>query len=512
MSSNSIQELANEQDNNNDKIPHTPIISIEDEILLYNKLSCTSKLELINSFKENVKLHDALCLSTRELTITTDIFMKYIKKKESTTFFDKFTNVEILTIECGYLICSNDVGKLSKLKRLTVSTYDNKIDITNFKELEYLSYDNFNEPNIMNFNNLVEIHSKCSICLQILCDLPKLKILDLGRCPALSYIDNLNELQEITINSSTTLNVIKNLPNLNTLTINGSQNLVCVSDLNNLHTLNLALSTQLKKVENLPNLRILNIGTGSKISHITRLPNLEQLTISKISLSLIIKDLPKLNSIKIDGTSTYTQIKISLTDLPELTRLEYNIKYAPQLVNTPKLEYLDCLNYNEEYNIKTLTTLRMTSTVIHEISELPELKTLICNESYSLQKISNLNKLENITCRNCCNLKILENIPKLVNIKCIDCKRLRKLENVNIEKVHIDETTNNAKLISCKYKNLGPIKGYSKKYANETCTICQENYIKGCRIKILPCGHYYHQACIKEWYPKHTCPMCRIII
>lgn len=48
------------------------------------------------------------------------------------------------------------------------------------------------------------------------------------------------------------------------------------------------------------------------------------------------------------------------------------------------------------------------------------------------------------------------------------------------------------------------------------CTICSDNFVNGCDVKILPCGHIFHKDCnangegIDKWLKKHwTCPNCR---
>lgn len=45
----------------------------------------------------------------------------------------------------------------------------------------------------------------------------------------------------------------------------------------------------------------------------------------------------------------------------------------------------------------------------------------------------------------------------------------------------------------------------------ESCSICLEKYRKGVVICGLPCGHHYHQTCIKLWLMRdhHCCPICR---
>lgn len=45
---------------------------------------------------------------------------------------------------------------------------------------------------------------------------------------------------------------------------------------------------------------------------------------------------------------------------------------------------------------------------------------------------------------------------------------------------------------------------------NKECTICYEEFEWHKYAKILPCGHFYHETCIKCWLEKgKTCPYCR---
>jgi len=44
---------------------------------------------------------------------------------------------------------------------------------------------------------------------------------------------------------------------------------------------------------------------------------------------------------------------------------------------------------------------------------------------------------------------------------------------------------------------------------NETCSVCCE-LLETDIVRILACGHYYHEKCIEQWfYIVNTCPECR---
>ena len=50
-----------------------------------------------------------------------------------------------------------------------------------------------------------------------------------------------------------------------------------------------------------------------------------------------------------------------------------------------------------------------------------------------------------------------------------------------------------------------------KDYKDKDCNICLEQYELNNNIKILPCKHFFHKNCIKEWLcnEKINCPICR---
>ncbi|KAL3849262.1 hypothetical protein ACJIZ3_011144 [Penstemon smallii] len=46
--------------------------------------------------------------------------------------------------------------------------------------------------------------------------------------------------------------------------------------------------------------------------------------------------------------------------------------------------------------------------------------------------------------------------------------------------------------------------------ANESCSICLEEFFNGGEAACMPCSHMFHRDCIAEWLrTSHYCPLCR---
>ncbi|KAJ1944722.1 hypothetical protein EC988_005916, partial [Linderina pennispora] len=55
---------------------------------------------------------------------------------------------------------------------------------------------------------------------------------------------------------------------------------------------------------------------------------------------------------------------------------------------------------------------------------------------------------------------------------------------------------------------------YAPTETDASCVICLEEYVPGNSVRVLPCGHVFHNDCISHWLlrPKtkvHECPMCK---
>lgn len=67
-----------------------------------------------------------------------------------------------------------------------------------------------------------------------------------------------------------------------------------------------------------------------------------------------------------------------------------------------------------------------------------------------------------------------------------------------------EENFNKLKTIHIKEEN-------KNEYTEKDCNICLESFNIDNELKILPCNHFFHTECIKEWLcnEKINCPICR---
>ena len=49
-----------------------------------------------------------------------------------------------------------------------------------------------------------------------------------------------------------------------------------------------------------------------------------------------------------------------------------------------------------------------------------------------------------------------------------------------------------------------------EKDLDPTCAICLANFIEGEELRLLPCQHTYHRACVDQWFNvSQECPLCK---
>lgn len=59
-----------------------------------------------------------------------------------------------------------------------------------------------------------------------------------------------------------------------------------------------------------------------------------------------------------------------------------------------------------------------------------------------------------------------------------------------------------------------PMEKFDKSKHNETCSICLVDFNAKDKVRVLPCNHVYHKACIDPWLTKslRVCPYCKSVV
>ena len=55
---------------------------------------------------------------------------------------------------------------------------------------------------------------------------------------------------------------------------------------------------------------------------------------------------------------------------------------------------------------------------------------------------------------------------------------------------------------------------YKENKRNDSeCTICMVDFESNEQLKMLSCGHYFHEHCIRDWLQiKAVCPKCNLLL
>lgn len=59
-----------------------------------------------------------------------------------------------------------------------------------------------------------------------------------------------------------------------------------------------------------------------------------------------------------------------------------------------------------------------------------------------------------------------------------------------------------------------PERELEEETGDRQCMVCIENYVKGDKVRTMPCLHFFHSKCIDEWLLSRgkTCPICKFDI
>jgi hypothetical protein len=97
-------------------------------------------------------------------------------------------------------------------------------------------------------------------------------------------------------------------------------------------------------------------------------------------------------------------------------------------------------------------------------------------------------------------------LESLIYYSAMENKQIqRAIDNSFEQKVEDNPLPDRAKnkLRKCKYSQT----------SEDKCAICQDLYCSDDDCIYLPCGHFYHDRCISEWFDRQsTCPHCRVTI
>ncbi|XP_051140644.1 uncharacterized protein LOC127258047 [Andrographis paniculata] len=76
---------------------------------------------------------------------------------------------------------------------------------------------------------------------------------------------------------------------------------------------------------------------------------------------------------------------------------------------------------------------------------------------------------------------------------------------------YLYEVTNGAGMVPAKESSIEMLRRVANLgNSEEICTVCLKEMTGECEALAMPCGHVFHEDCIKEWLGiSHYCPLCR---
>jgi hypothetical protein len=86
---------------------------------------------------------------------------------------------------------------------------------------------------------------------------------------------------------------------------------------------------------------------------------------------------------------------------------------------------------------------------------------------------------------------------------------LQQLQQL-LQITYVNEKSLSCTLERCDTRNSDLIADHNDVERSAACSICLQKYTTGCILRVLPCKHCFHTACIDQWLSNCcTCPLCR---
>ena len=130
----------------------------------------------------------------------------------------------------------------------------------------------------------------------------------------------------------------------------------------------------------------------------------------------------------------------------------------------------------------------------------------IQNQNKDIQKQFNIilekNKIMQLE-----NKLMINELERMINENEIIDMNLRYNNQINIR--DITQKKNNRNNLKELFKKVELTNKIIEKLEEKKCIICLENYSVGNKIYYLPCFHFFHVDCIKNWINNSKrCPLC----